>query len=211
MHKLPEVERLMMDGITPARTLFMGILGDFASSRPTCRFTVVFDGTARDVKFSMSNVAILRSGASKTADELIFGLIRKCISNNTVVVSSDNEITNFARASSFDIMSSDTFAQMISSGTVKKNITPEKPRHTKFSDLLELKSIFEGNPIPKEKEPEKPKPQKQQAPIKPEDFFNAKPLAKNHADNVTTAKEKPARSSRHEIDEFMRLFGESPE
>ena len=220
MHKLPEVERLMAQGITTARTRFMGILGDYAVSHRACRFTVVFDGTAKDVKYSSPNVSILRSGAVKSADELIFDLIRKTRSGGATVVSSDNEISNFARASALDTMPSAEFADMISCDSAPTRSDAEKPTHTRLRDFEELRRLFEGAPIGQEppyttkdapkRVAERPKrpPKEKITDMEMLKMLKGKDFAEKQPDS-DSEREKPAFASRPEIDEFLRLFSES--
>lgn len=220
MHKIPEVERLMANGITAARTRFMGMLGDWAVSHRAFRFTVVFDGTAKDVKYSSPNVSILRSGQNKSADELIFDLIRKTHSGAATVVSSDNEITNFARASALDVLPSSDFAEMISEARFTSSERDEKPSHTRLRDFEELRRLFEGAPIeqeapksdteaPKSKAEHKKRPPKEKITdmemlkmLKGKDFAESRPEAAHE-------REKPAFASQPEIEEFLRLFSDN--
>lgn len=217
MHKIPEVERLMAHGISAARTRFMSMLGDFAVSHRAYRFTVVFDGTAKDVKYSSSNVSVMRSGANKSADELIFDLIRKLHQGAATVVSSDNEIANFARASAQDVLPSVEFAEMISRGNSSAQESDEKPAFTRLHDLQELRRMFEGAPIESEKPNAAPgvstppikrkgRPAKEKISdtemlkrLKDKDFTETRTAS-------TTKEEKPLFATKQEIDEWLRLF-----
>jgi len=99
-----------------------------------------FDGyPAQSIKFY--NGKIIYS-ANKTADEKIKEEIEEAKNRqNIIVVSSDNNIKEFARVCGCEILSSEKFGELI---TQTKTVDEEKPQINSPSDIEEFKRLFDA-------------------------------------------------------------------
>ncbi len=121
----------------------------YAGKCPSYKFTIVVDGTEMPNNPPYPNIKLISSGAVRTADDKIKEIINNSHSKkNIVVVSSDREVYNYARANTCKAMESDAFIKLLFPQDAPKPNTKqfyeksEKPSHSSRKDFEEFKRLF---------------------------------------------------------------------
>ena len=112
----PELRKILERDLEQARKILINQLEEYASKN-NLHILIVFDG---DIKMksrdeSRSRVNVCFSESPEKADPLIKRLLEKTGKNRDfTVVTSDNEISNYARLCGVSVISSQKFAEQIS-------------------------------------------------------------------------------------------------
>lgn len=120
--------------------------------------TVVFDGhksgTHSDIPDKFAGVKIIYTGSNKTADDKIKELVKN-YGAGCVVVSTDNEIINYAKSKQAGYIRSEVFGKRLfnisrkglndvdyeEASASKKKGNPKRPKKRERKNLLKLKKI----------------------------------------------------------------------
>jgi predicted RNA-binding protein with PIN domain len=151
MHKDATMKRQMDSSLTEARQSLVYLVEGLARKRPDVYFTLVFDGVNAAVASSLRNVVVRETRRFQEADDIIKDLVRREERTHlATVISSDNEIHNFAKHSGCTVKSSESFlreARASVSGTKsspqdKRLATSDKPTHVSRSEMEVMKKLF---------------------------------------------------------------------
>jgi len=120
-----------------AREQLVYILSNYFSGKKV-KITLHFDGF-ENIKINFSAGRIVYSG-NKTADDKIKEQISSAKSRkNLIVVSSDNEIRNYAKACGCILLSIEEFNKLVYS---KDPVNDEEKRIKEMNDIEEFKRLF---------------------------------------------------------------------
>lgn len=132
-------------------TAFAGLLAAYVQRYPSYRFTVVFDGATAGAAGLPSAVSVRCAAAHEAADDVIRTLVRsETAPASCVVVSSDTEVYNFARAHACTAMTADAFLREIATtpapaaktGRGGTGGSGEKPSGVSRAELAVMKKLF---------------------------------------------------------------------
>lgn len=149
IHKSSFLKSQINTSIDVARNALLQMIKNYLVKFPSYKYTVIFDGIIGYNSVNAHNIKIQNSG-EKEADELIKLKISKLNSTkNVIVVSSDHEITAFAKVYACEILSSESFLNLISDIVIskigktkinKKNKSekPNTPSKKEMNEFLEL-------------------------------------------------------------------------
>jgi predicted RNA-binding protein with PIN domain len=151
MHKDPTMKALMDRSLTDARQALVTLVEGLARKRPDVYYSVVFDGVNAGVLSPLTNVVIRETRRFQEADDIIKDLVRREARPNLVtVVSSDNEVHNFAKLSGCTVKSSAAFLREARASLTGNKATPQekrlattdKPTHVSRSEIEVMKKLF---------------------------------------------------------------------
>ncbi len=149
LHKHPLWRKVLVETPPAARTALVEAIVPYSRRYPSYRFLLVFDGVATTVAGLPSAIRTLFASGDRTADDLIRAEIHAERSpDKCVVVSSDTEVYNSARAHACTAMTSEQFLQEISSGaspvSPKRGSGPggEKPSGVSRAEIAAMKKLF---------------------------------------------------------------------
>jgi predicted RNA-binding protein with PIN domain len=149
-HKHPGLRSVIASTPEALATAFVGLLASYVQRYPSYRFTVVFDGSSGQAVGTPRSVSVVSAAMHQAADDVIRQLIRnETAPGSCVVVSSDTEVYNFARAHSCTVMTADAFLREITptTGTSGKSGKGggghgEKPSGVSRAELAVMKKLF---------------------------------------------------------------------
>lgn len=149
-HKHPGLRGVITATPDALATAFVGLLASYAQRYPSYRFTAVFDGTSGQTVGAPRSVTVISAAEHQAADDVIRELIRnERAPASCVVVSSDTEVYNFARAHSCTAMTADAFLREIAPPTSTSSKTGkgggghgEKPSGVSRAELAAMKKLF---------------------------------------------------------------------
>ncbi len=121
MHQMPEIKAMLSDQLETARENLLKAL-QTAKHRLDAEFTVVFDGVQSITRRDNAGYAmkVLYSSKQENADALIKRMIETAGKQNTIIVSSDREITDYARLYSIAFIPSHRFLHEMQTFSEKK-------------------------------------------------------------------------------------------
>ncbi len=152
MHKDATMKRQMDASLTEARQSLVYLVEGLAKKRPDVRYTIVFDGVNAAVLSPLTNVVIRETRRFQEADEIIKDLVRREERPRlTTVVSSDNEVHNFAKLSGCAVKSSESFLREARSSVSGGKSSPQdkrlavndKPTHVSRLEIEAMKKLFD--------------------------------------------------------------------
>lgn len=121
MHQIPEMKAMLSTQLEAARENLLRDL-QLVKHKMNADFTVVFDGAQSITRRDNSGFAmkVLYSSKQEKADALIKRMIETANKQNTIIVSSDREITDYARLYAIQFMPSHQFIQEMQTFPEKK-------------------------------------------------------------------------------------------
>ena len=129
-------------------------ISEFIRRYPSYKFIIVLDGNLSGINKYSQNIKIVESPTC-TADETIKELIANFPKKHSLeIVSSDNEVYNFARMNTASAMTSSDFIKLISpqtnskitnSSQNKKIKSKEKPINASKKEIELLKNLFSNS------------------------------------------------------------------
>lgn len=149
-HRHPGLRGVITATPESLATAFMGLLAPYAQRYPSYHFTVVFDGASGRTLGVPRSVTVVSAAKHQAADDVIRELIRsESAPASCVVVSSDTEVYNFARAHSCTAMTADVFLREIAPVADTPTKTGkgsgghgEKPSGVSRAELAIMKKLF---------------------------------------------------------------------
>lgn len=148
VHKVPHLKMLAAGSMAAAAESLQLLLFEFIRKYPSYKITLVFDGFQKSLNLTPA-IRVVNSGRAKIADSIIKAIIREqdaCA--NIYVVSSDNEIYNYARLHACNVLLSEEFAGQILN--IVENLPPEKPSRSSGAEKAELLQLFSAELRPDE-------------------------------------------------------------
>lgn len=121
MHQIPEIEAMLSDRLEAAREQLLKEL-QLAKHRMNAEFIVVFDGAQSNTRRDNAGYAmrVFYSSKQEKADALIKRMIETANKQQTMIVSSDREITDYAKLYGIPFMPSHKFIQQMQTYPEKK-------------------------------------------------------------------------------------------
>lgn len=149
LHKHPLWRKVVAETPGAARTALVEALVPYARRYPSYRFLLVFDGESNTNAALPTAIRAVSASGGRTADDLIRAEIRAERSpDRCVVVSSDTEVYNSARAHACTAMTSEEFLREISPGSPAKGSGSrggsggEKPSGVSRAEIAAMKKLF---------------------------------------------------------------------
>jgi predicted RNA-binding protein with PIN domain len=145
IHKIPNLKSLLHRDLEQTRERLITLLGSYGERRKV-EVVITFDGTLLHSGHSLNTpkIKVLFSRPPQKADQLIKSLIEQTKHKKLLmVVSSDREITRFAKVCGCEIKSSEEFYESV---TRKPKLAEEEKKTLTLTDaeIKEWKKIFDG-------------------------------------------------------------------
>lgn len=150
IHKHPVLRKVFATTPSAARTALVEQLAPFAQRYSSYRFHLVFDSDCTAMASLPHNIAVTSAPQGQSADDVIKRLIRKEKSPaHCVVVSSDTDVYNAARAHACTAVTAEAFLRDIqppapSTPSRKRGGTGtgEKPSGVSRAEIATMKKLF---------------------------------------------------------------------
>lgn len=152
VHKHPVLRKVFTATPDAARTALVEQILPFARRYPSHRFCLVFDGKCTLMASLPHNISIESAEQNQSADDVIKKLIRKEQSPaHCVVVSSDTDVYNAARAHACTALTSEDFLNEIKNAASATQSTGkgggssgrgEKPSGVSRAEIATMKKLF---------------------------------------------------------------------
>lgn len=149
LHRDPAWRAALAGAPSSARTVLVEALAPYARRYSAYAFLLVFDGESGTATSLPRNVAVRSASAPQTADDVIKHEIRSLRTpENCIVVSSDTEVYNAARAHACTAMTADEFIREIRSvlsppPSVRTGSSGgEKPSGVSRAEIAAMKKLF---------------------------------------------------------------------
>lgn len=149
MHKHLSWRRVLAGTPDAARTALVEAVVPYARRYPSYRFLLVFDGAGTAVSGLIPAIRAAYAMSGRTADDLIRAEIHAERSpDSCVVVSSDTEVYNSARAHACTAMTAEDFLQELARATAPSGKRRggggggEKPSGVSRAEIAAMKKLF---------------------------------------------------------------------